>query len=218
MRVNQFIDLGHPYLNEHASYNDIKNVFETQNVTSLPIVYEDGELWGSLIWDVFERAQSEDFILKDWINNLQLYDYYHILEALREFMKSGRESLPVVDDNGFYVGMCHVNEVQHHVQQTMGLVEAASMMVIETSLQNYSMVDVAKIVESNQAKILSMYLSTHPDSSSLQITITLNVPEISDIVATFKRFNYKVNYSSSSTSHSEFIKERYDSFMHFLDI
>ena len=100
----------------------------------------------------------------------------------------------------------------------MGLIEGGSLIVIETQLQNYSLVDIGRIVESNQAKVLTHYISTHPDSNNIEITIVLNVSDINDITATFSRFDYDVVYTSTATERDDFLKERYDSFMHYLDI
>ncbi len=218
MQISQLIDLSEVSCTIDSSYDEIKEIFLNAQVEAIPVFYENEELFGFVNKVDFDKVSPLEFQLTELVNHLQLYDSYHVLEALREFMKSGEEHLPVVDDSGFYLGMCHLKDVQHHVQQTMGLVEAGSMLVIQSTIQNYSLVDVAKIVESNQAKLLSIFVSTHPDSNQIEITMTLNVSEINDIVATFNRFNYQVNYSSSSTVHSKFLKERFDSFMHFLEI
>lgn len=219
MRINQFLDLTHLYMGPEPQYQDIKTAFDNnEKIQCIPLVDETGVLIGNINRSQFNHVDSESFVLSEVVNNLYLFDYNHILEALRELMRSGMEELPVVDDNGFYVGVCHLNDVEHHFQQTMGLLEAGSMLVLQTTVQNYSLVDVAKIVESNQARVLSLYLSTHPDSNQLEITLTLNVSDINDIISTFNRFDYQVNYSSSSSVHDDFLKERYDSLMHFLEI
>ncbi len=219
MRINQLLDLNISSLSDQVSYTDLQEQFSDSSLQYVVILYDTGELLGTITREQFQAIEdSEQFDLSNLVDNLHLFDYYHILEALREFMKSGKEHLPVLDDNGFYVGFCHVQDVLYHYTRTMGIVEAGSMLVLQTTIQNYSLIDIAKIVESNQAKVLHLYVNSHPDSTQLEITMLLNVSEINDIISTFNRFDYQVNYSSYSSSQKDFIKERYDSFMHFLEI
>ncbi len=196
----------------------VYEAFEPESNTAIPLLHDDGELYGVIYKSDFLKANPEHFHVNDILNHHKLIDYFHILETLREFLKVEKQILAVVDTENFFLGFCHLQEVQYHFMRTIGLTEGNSMIVIQTNEQNYSLVDVGRIVESNQAKVLNFYLSSHPDSNQIEITLVLNVSDISDIISTFNRFDYYVTYSTAAKEQDDLYKERYDSLMHFLDI
>jgi len=218
MRINEIIHATNISLRPNPTYLQVYEAFELPEIQLIPLLYESGELAGTIYRSDFVRHHPDHFQLNDVVTEDVLYDHYHILETLREFLKVDRTRMPVVDPEGFFMGVCELHDVQYHFNRTIGLTEGSSMMVIQTTLQNYSLVDIGRIVESNQAKVLNFYLSSHPDSNQIEITLVLNVTDIIDIIATFNRFDYYVTYSTASKEQDSLLKERYDSLMHFLDI
>jgi len=218
MQINQIISPSNINLGSNPTYIEIYEAFEPEMIMAVPLVHDNGELSGVIYRSDFLKADATDFDLKDILFTNSLIDHFHILEALREFLKGENKMLPVVDTENYFIGFCFLNEVQTHFTSTTGLNDGGSLIVIQTTLQNYSLVDVGRIVESNQAKVLNLYLSSHPDSNQIEITLVVNVTDISDIIATFNRFDYYVTYSSSGKEQDDILKERYDSLMHFLDI
>lgn len=218
MRINQFIHTDHLSVSPAASFEDIKLAFKQTEFEFIPIVQETGEFLGAICKNDFLKADFEDFKLEEILEHKYVFDYYHILETIREFLKVERTELPVLDEEGIFLGVCKLHELQYHFFRVLGIIEGGSLIVIGTNLQNYSLVDIAKIVESNQAKVLTQYVSSHPDSEEIEVTLVLNIADINDIIATFERFKYDVKYTSTATDRDDFLKERYDSFMHFLDI
>ena len=218
MYINELIKADLFTVDSTATLTELKQAAEKTDHLFLAIVEPTGELIGPVCKRELNEANEFDFSLDDILNKHFVYDYYHILETIREFLKVELPELPVVDEEGFYLGVCHLNEVQYHFNRQIGLIEGGSLIVIRAQLQHYSMVDVAKIVESNQARVLNFYLTSHPDANNIEITLILNTADISDIISTFNRFDYEVVYSSTASERDDFLKERYDSFMHFLDI
>lgn len=218
MQINQIISLNQVSLGSNPSYIELYEAFEPDMIKAIPLLHDGGEFFGLVYKSDFLKADSTDFDLSDVLSHHYLYDHYHILETLREFLKVEKQVLPVVDTENYFLGFCYLSEVQYHFTRTISLVEGTSMLVIETTWQNYSLVDIGRIVESNQAKILNLYVSSHPDTNHIEVTLVLNVNDINDIIATFNRFDYYVTYSTAAMEQDDILKERYDSLMHFLDI
>jgi hypothetical protein len=78
--------------------------------------------------------------------------------------------------------------------------------------------EIARIVESNDAKILSSYISSHIDSTKLEVTIKINRTDLSAIIQTFNRYNYTIKASFHQSEYVDDLKDRFDSFMSFLNI
>ncbi|HOG20191.1 MAG TPA: CBS domain-containing protein, partial [Salinivirgaceae bacterium] len=96
---------------------------------------------------------------------------------------------------------------------------SGGIIVVEVHVNDYSLSQIAQIVEGNDAKILSMYVVSQPDSMRLTITIKLNTSELTSIIRTFERYEYdiKATFEEKDTM-KEVIRERYNSLMNYLNV
>ncbi|HQB21881.1 MAG TPA: hypothetical protein PLW23_05835, partial [Bacteroidales bacterium] len=79
--------------------------------------------------------------------------------------------------------------------------------------------EIAQIVESNNAKILSLFVNTIEASTAISITIKLDVTDMASIIQTFERYDYKIKASFLSEDMLKvFYQDRLDSFLNYLDI
>jgi hypothetical protein len=84
---------------------------------------------------------------------------------------------------------------------------------------DYLLTEIAGIVESNDARVMGVFLSSKPDSTRMEVTIRVNVTDIGAILQTFSRYNYLVSASwSKEDSFSDGLQDRYDSLMNYLNI
>ncbi|PIZ05339.1 MAG: CBS domain-containing protein, partial [Flavobacteriales bacterium CG_4_10_14_0_8_um_filter_32_5] len=85
------------------------------------------------------------------------------------------------------------------------------------NINDYSLSEIAKIVESDNAKILASFITSHPDSTKLEVTLKINKNEITRILSTFERFNYQITASYNETDYQVDLQNKYDEFMRFLN-
>ena len=78
--------------------------------------------------------------------------------------------------------------------------------------------DIARIVESNGAHILSLYFNVDTETGKHAVTLKVDSTEIKHIVATFERYEYSVKAFFQESDMGEIIKDRYDSLMNYLNI
>ena len=57
---------------------------------------------------------------------------------------------------------------------------------------DYSMTEIANIIESNDTKILSSYVISKKDSTEMELTIKLNKTDISSVIRDLERYEYNV--------------------------
>ena len=89
---------------------------------------------------------------------------------------------------------------------------------MEVTQSDYSMSEISQIIESNNAKILSMYINTLPDSTKLEVTLKLNLTDLTSIIQTFNRYEYHIKESFMDyDEQDDLYNERYDLFMRFLN-
>ena len=100
----------------------------------------------------------------------------------------------------------------------MGVNAGGGIILLEVPINDYSMIEIARIVESNGAQILSCYSTPISNTSELKVTLKVNVSDIEAILQTFYRLNFKVTASYNQSEHVSNIQERYASFMKYLEI
>lgn len=94
-----------------------------------------------------------------------------------------------------------------------------SLIVIECSLIDYSLTDIARIVESNNAHVMNLFVLPIVDGNTLLISIKLNLIDVSAVLMSLERFNYKiVYYLMKEGVVTDTHKERLDELLYYLDM
>ncbi|MBX2845755.1 MAG: hypothetical protein KTR13_06020 [Saprospiraceae bacterium] len=202
----------------HDSLETIERKFQLSELEFLPVVNEEGWCYGAILKTSIQFASPNHFSVNDMLTPLYVSENRHIIEGIRNCIRKNAEGLLLVDEEGFLMGYVQLKELFHHFALSSGLMENGSMLIAEIQQNKFSISEVSKIVESNGASILHLYVSMHPEAQFLQITMILNTSELQDIISSFERFRYTILYSSSSTERDDLMKERYNSLMHYLDI
>ena len=91
------------------------------------------------------------------------------------------------------------------------------VIILEMPDNDYSLTEIASIVESNNTKILSSYIISKPNSINIEVTIKLNKQEVTAIIKDFERHEYKVSASYKDEEADGDYLERYESLMRFLN-
>lgn len=189
-------------------------------VRHLPIV-NDKQLLGLI---------SEDDILNFDVNepvgsySLSLIRPYvkakdHIYEIMRLLADHQLTLIPVVDEEGNYVGVVTQEDVLIFFAKTGSFTEPGSIVVLDIPKRNYSLVEISRIVESENAQIISAFITSHPsDSTRIEVTIKINRQNTQTILATFMRFDYEIKASFHEFEYLDSLKDRYDALMTFLNV
>ena len=91
--------------------------------------------------------------------------------------------------------------------------------MLELSPVNYSLSQISQIIESNDAKVLSLYTHVPKDLEVYEVTLKVNVTDISSIIETFVRYDYviKAVYMDDSLLNHMY-SERYELFMKYMNL
>lgn len=142
----------------------------------------------------------------------------HIFEVVSIASKMKLSVVPVLDEKDFYKGVVMVSELVEKIAEMSSLKEPGGILVLTLLQNDYSLAHIAQIIESNDAKVLNLYVSSTPDSTSLEVTIKLNTTNIMPVIRTFERFNYEVTaWHADDDEMDRFYSDRFDSFMRYLD-
>lgn len=154
--------------------------------------------------------------LSEWrpfvLFNHHIYDVIKLLADLKLTL------IPVVDEKEYYIGVISLQNIIVHLAELSSMQEPGGIIKLEVNVQDYSLSEIARIVESNEALIMSTYLHAIGGSSKMDVTLKINKTDLKHIIATFERFNYTVKATFSGEEHLDTLKDRYDSLMKYLDI
>lgn len=142
----------------------------------------------------------------------------HIYEVMRQMAQYELTIIPVVDLDDIYVGLITQEDLLQYFARMSSFTEQGTILVLEMSKHDYSLSEIARIVESESARILSSFTTTDAYSTKVQVTLKINAQYIQNIIATFQRFDYTIKASFNESDYLESLQERYESFMNYLSV
>jgi acetoin utilization protein AcuB len=147
-----------------------------------------------------------------------VYEQQHAYEVLKMYTLLKITSIPVIDVKEHYVGVITMQKMLDYFAELTAAQEPGSLIVLDLHQRDYSLSQISQIVESNGAKVLSLFLTPRTDSTELEVTIKLNSMDVAAVLQTFERYGYTVKASFSQNTSNKALKDRYDALMHYLNI
>jgi CBS domain-containing protein len=126
--------------------------------------------------------------------------------------------IPVVDRDMKYMGLITMEDVLNVFGDSYSFKESGSIIILQTTITNYSLGEIAMIAESEGYTILTSFLTTNLDSTEIFVTIKVNSHDISKLIRAFQRRDYIISGAFSEEEYVDSLKERYDSLMNYLSI
>lgn len=139
------------------------------------------------------------------------------LDVLEVFAKNHTNVVPVLDDNNQYVGYYELEDIIKFFHETPFLKEAGGIIIVKKPVLDYSMSQITQIVESNNGKLLGLFIS-EADVQSVQITMKISLGAMNDIIQTFRRYNYEIISEHQEDNYINNLKERSDYLDKYLNI
>ena len=169
--------------------------------------------------DLLDRNNIEDK-LETYSLDLKkpfVFKNQHIFEVIGLFVEFDVDVLPVLNENSEYLGLITSKKILQYLSEIVSVANQGSIITLEMNAVDYSMAEIAKIVESDDAKILASFITSHPDTTKIEVTLKINKTDITRVLHTFDRFNYTVTASFNESEYHQDLKNRYDEFMRFLN-
>jgi len=139
------------------------------------------------------------------------------LDVLEVFAKNHTNIVPVLDEENSYLGYYELEDIVKFFHETPFLKEQGGIIVIKKSLIDYSMSQIAQIVESNNGKLLGLFVS-EAGVESIQITIKIALGSMNEIIQTFRRYNYEIVSEHHEDNYVNSLRERSDYLDKYLNI
>ncbi len=147
-----------------------------------------------------------------------VYGHNHIYTVITTMSEHGLSVVAVLDNNDNYLGMISQKDLIKNISSISAFKEPGGIIELEMNINDYSLVEIANIIEGNGGKILSSYIKSKPDSTKIKVTIKTNKDNLSAILQTFYRYEYTIIASFDKSGSENDLKQRYDAFIHYLNI
>ena len=201
----------------------VLTLMEIYRVSHLPVVVGK-EYFGVVSDKDIYDAENFDEKIENYIFPILLQPHVHvnqhIFEVVGVALGCGVSIVPVLEEDHSYLGSISCTDLAFKLTELFSSNEPGGIIVLELTDINYSLSQISQIIEGNDARILSLY--THrpsPSSKELNVTIKVNVVELSGIIQTFTRYDYliKAIYMDQSQI-KNFFDDRYDQFMRYINV
>ena len=103
----------------------------------------------------------------------------HLFEVLSRLAENNLTVVPVVDDQERFLGLISQEDLIKFYANTFSFKEPGSIVVLETSKRGYVLSEIARVIELENASIISSLITSGIDSEVMLLTIKINQQEIS---------------------------------------
>lgn len=196
------------------------NWMDIFKVSHLPIV-NDKEFLGLISEsDIYDMNMPEEPLGNHQLSLVRPYvmENQHVFEIMEIASRLELSLIPVLDNRKNFLGVITIMDLLHYFAELSAFRNPGGIIVLELNSNDFSMAQISQIVEGNDAKILGAYITSHPNSVKIELTLKLNVTDLTSINQTFSRYNYTVLGSYMKHDEEEdLLEDRFNLLIRYLN-
>lgn len=189
-------------------------------VTHLPVVDEEKYLGLISESDLLEAGSNKttiELLQRDFVP-ASIFENEHFLRAVNVSNQFQTNVVPVINEEKELVGTITGQNLLRTLGNFSGAQEVGGIIVLEMERNQFTISEISRIVENNEATVLHLNTTVHPETGMLTVTIHINKKELSAIIAAFERYEYDVIYYFGEEKFENEIHSNYRHLMNYLDI
>lgn len=195
-------------------------LMDEYRVMHLPVVSQDRYMGILSEVDLLAIPEHETLeSLKLSLSRPYVFNHQHFYDVVRIAAEQKLAIVPVLDLKENYQGCITTESILQEMANITSVVQPGGIIVLEMNEHDFAFSEIARIVENNDAKVLSMYVTTFAECKRMQVTLKVNKIDISPIIQTFNRYNYLiVAFFSEESKLDDLLAHRFESLMNYLNI
>jgi predicted transcriptional regulator len=206
-------------LNYSQTVKEALSLMSDLKFPQMPVV-KDGLYEGMLMEDDLLDADGQKTL-----DNFQ-YDLLpfsvnandHFLTAARLGSQQRLKLVPVINGGREYLGSIIEEDLLHQFAKLNGVQESGALLVLSMEPGDFSTGQLSKLVETNDAIITQLNTFTDEVSGKMIVTVRINKEEVSDVIATFQRYDYQVIFHAGQEQYENELQRNYNHLMNFLQM
>lgn len=194
-------------------------LMEDYDVQHLPVINEDkfvGIIGKEDLLDADETApvaSIQEQLIKAFVKGDEYF-----LTVVKVTAQHQLSLIAVVNEHMELAGAITTAQLIKYTAHFLGSEEPGGVIVLETEKRHFSFGEISRLVETNDAYITQLNTSTEAETGLVIVTIKINKPEISDIIATLQRYDYSIRYYFGEEQFGNELKENFNQLMFYLNI
>lgn len=206
--INDYITNDYKAINSQETIAEVQDFFAEVSYSHFSVI-DEGIYIGCIAADDIETFDADKKV-SDYKYTLEGFfarKNMIWLDVLEVFAKNHTNVVPVLDDENNYTGYYELEDIVKFFHETPFLKEQGGIIIIEKSILDYSMSQVTQIVESNNGKLLGLFVS-EASADKIQITLKIALGGMNEIIQTFRRYNYEIISEHQEDNYLNNLKER----------
>lgn len=220
MLTKNLINKNIPSLKLQDSVGKALQLINDFRISHLPVV-NDNKFLGLISEDDLldaDDAKQSIMQLQGSFINAAVPDNVHFLNAVSHSIRFDTNVIPIIRNEGDYVGVITTNDLLKTLGNFAGADEIGGIIVLEMERSQFSISEISRIVENNDCTILHLNTTVDAITGLLTVTLHINKKELASIIASFERYEYDVIYSFGNEKFENEISSNYQNLMNYLDI
>lgn len=206
--INDYITNDYKAINSKETIAEVQDFFAEVSYSHFSVI-DEGIYIGCIAADDIETFDSDKKV-SDYKYTLEGFfarKNMIWLDVLEVFAKNHTNIVPVLDEENNYTGYYELEDIVKFFHETPFLKEQGGIIIIEKSILDYSMSQITQIVESNNGKLLGLFVS-EASADKIQITLKIALGGMNEIIQTFRRYNYEIISEHQEDNYLNNLKER----------
>lgn len=152
------------------------------------------------------------------LNRAFVRDTDHMFEAMSVMAENKLTVIPVVDLKENYLGLITLEDLIQFYARSFSFSEPGGILVLELQKNDYSLAEISRLIEGENAAILSSFLTHDEASGQMYVTIKTNQKDTNHLQATLERFGYVIKATFTEEGYFESLQDHYDALLHYLNV
>ena len=217
-QITNYITNDYKAIDSRETIADVQGFLSDLSFSHFPVVEEQIYI-GSIATEDIETFISDKKIIDYRYSFEKFFVRTNMvwLDVLEVFAQNHTNLVPVLDEENKYVGYYEIGDIMGFFNETPFLKEPGGIIVIKKAVVDYSLSQITQIVESNNGKLLGLFIS-EADSVNIQVTLKISLGPMNEIIQAFRRYNFEIISDHLEDNYINTLKERSDYLDKYLNI
>jgi CBS domain-containing protein len=217
-QIQDYLKQDNKAISRNEDIASVQDFFEEMNYSHFPVTDQENYVGNlnaedALSFDASKSVADYQYVLESFFANTTM-SWFEVLEIAT---KNQANVVPVLNEQNTYVGYYELDDILLFFQDTPLIKDPGPILVVQKGIQDYSLGQIAQIVESNNGKLLGAFVSATVDSK-IEITLKLALGPLNEIIQTFRRYNYEIVSHHQDDQYMTNLKERSDYLDKYLNL
>lgn len=214
-----------PPISKETGLDEALRTMDSYRVDQLPVM-DDGRYLGLVYHadilahhnDQQKIADLESDLIKVYVDKNQ-----HLYELVKVADEFDLTLIPVLEDNeedgeSEWVGTVLLHDLIRWFAHAVSIKEPGGIIVISVDRKDFAMSQIGQIVEGNEARILSSYISSEPGSHTLDVILKLDRQDVDAVIQTFERYDYRIKATYQESRIEDDLRDKFDELMNYINM